>query len=198
MTGQSLFDKSVVPLRPSRAFYIVTERSSGDPDSRCAAGGGGEVWQELFVLAYRYLRGRGLSHADAEDLAQETLLVTYQRLDGIEPGRLRAWVLTVAHNKHVDWARRQGRAALVAEAPESMDFSDNPLTAALALGDQEEARHLLSALSPADRRLLELRYLENRTVEETAATLGRRVNTTKVGLFRARKRLRAQSEKGRS
>jgi RNA polymerase sigma-70 factor (ECF subfamily) len=156
------------------------------------------VWQELFVLVYRYLRGRGLSHADAEDLAQETLLVTYQHLDGIEPGKLRAWVRTVARNKHVDWVRKQGRDVLVAEAPESTDSSDNPLAAALAVGDQEEARRLLSALSPADRHLLELRYLEDYSVEETAATLGRSVNTTKVGLFRARKRLQAQSEKGRS
>ncbi|MBN1630151.1 MAG: sigma-70 family RNA polymerase sigma factor [Thermoleophilia bacterium] len=156
------------------------------------------MWQELFVLVYRYLRGRGLSHTDAEDLAQETLLVTYQHLDGIEPGRLRAWVLTVAHNKHVDWARKQGHDVLVAEAPDSTDSGDNPLTAALAVVDREEARRLLSALSAADRRLLELRYLENCTVEETAASVGRCINTTKVGLFRARKRLRAQSEKGRS
>lgn len=152
------------------------------------------MWQELFVLVYRYLRGRGLSHADAEDLAQDTLLVTYQHLDGIEPGKLHAWVRAVARNRHVDWARRHSRTILVAEKPEVKDVWDD---AALA-GDRADMKHLLSSLPAADRRLLELKYFEDRTVEEVAEALGQSVNTTKVGLFRARKRLRDRIEKGRS
>lgn len=156
------------------------------------------MWQELFVLAYRYLRRRGLSHADAEDLAQDTILVTYQHLDGIEPGSLHGWVRAVARNKHVDWARRQSRAIILAEPHVIADSSDDPLVATLLAHDQADLRRLLSTLSPAHRRLLELKYIEDRSVEEVAAVLGRSVNTVKVGLFRARKRLRAQIEKGSS
>ena len=155
------------------------------------------MWQELYALAYRYLRGRGLSPPDAEDLAQETLLVTYQHLDGIDAGKLHGWVRTVAHNKHVDWVRRQGHTVPIVNAPEPMDSANDPLACVVAVGDQEELRRLLSLLPAADRRLLELKYLESQTVEETAAALGRSVNATKVSLFRARKRLRAHLEKGR-
>jgi RNA polymerase sigma-70 factor (ECF subfamily) len=156
------------------------------------------VWQELFVLAYRYLRGRGLSHADAEDLAQDVLLATYENLDGIEPGRLQAWVRAVARNRHIDWLRRHSRAVPVAEVPETADSQGDPVLSALLAGDATEATRLLSLLAPADRQLLELRYLEDRTVEEVATTLGSSVNTAKVGLFRARKRLRAAVDRGRS
>jgi len=152
------------------------------------------VWQELFVLAYWYLRGRGLSHADAEDLAQETLLVTYQHLDGIEPGKLKAWVRAVARNKHIDWARSYSRTVADAEKREVKDAWEDPTLA----DDKDEMRDLLSSLPAADRRLLELKYLEDRTVEEVAEALGQSANTTKVGLFRARRRLRARIKKGRS
>ena len=156
------------------------------------------MWQELFVLIYRYLRGRGLSHSDAEDLAQDTLLVTYQHLDGIEPGKLHGWVRAVARNKHIDWTRMHARTVLVAEAPESTDAMDDPAVAAFLAEDRDAVLSLLSSLSAPDRQLLELKYIDDCTVEEVADALGRSVNTTKVGLFRARKRLRAQIEKGRS
>lgn len=155
------------------------------------------MWQELFVLAYRYLRGRGLSHADAEDLSQDVLLVTYQHLDGIEAGSLHAWVRAVARNHHVSWLRRHSRVVPVSEVPETADVEGDPVLSALLSGDATEAHRLLSLLSPGDRRLLELRYLEDRTVEEVAASLGSSVNTAKVGLFRARKRLRTRIEQGR-
>lgn len=155
------------------------------------------MWQTLFALAYRYLRERGLSHADAEDLAQETILATYGNLDGIEPGSLHAWVRTVARNKHVDLVRRQAWFVPVPSIPESTGPDDGPLAAALAAADRDDLRRFLLRLSPGDRRLIELRYLDDRSVEEVAAALGRPVNTVKVGLFRARKRLRAHIERGR-
>lgn len=155
------------------------------------------MWQALFALTYRYLRGRGLSHADAEDLAQETLLVTYRNLDGIEPGSLNAWVCTVARNKHLDLVRRRARLEVVASVPDSFDPDDDPLASALATASSAEIQRLLRHLSPSDRRLMELRYLEDRSIEEVADTLGRSANTVKVGLFRARKRLRSYLERGR-
>lgn len=155
------------------------------------------MWQTLFALAYRYLRERGLPHADAEDLAQETILATYRNLDGIEPGSLHAWVRAVARNKHIDLLRRQARLVAVESVPESADPGEDPLASVLTAADREATLRLLSNLSSADRRLIELKYLDDRSLDEVASILGRPVNTVKVGLFRARKRLRAHIEKGR-
>ncbi|MDO8963710.1 MAG: sigma-70 family RNA polymerase sigma factor [Coriobacteriia bacterium] len=150
------------------------------------------MWQELFALAYRYLRGRGLAHADAEDIAQDTLLTTFKHLDGIEPGRLRAWVCTVARNKHIDLARRRALTTSADLELEVADADDDPCAAALRAEGQDEARRLLSVLPPGDRRLLELKYVEDRGVAEIAEMLGRPVNSIKVALFRARSRARAR------
>ena len=156
------------------------------------------MWRELFALIYRYLRQRGLSHADAEDLAQDTILATYRNLDGIAPGSLHAWVRTVARNKHLDLVRQRARSVTVPELPESADPDEDPLVLTLAASDRDVTRELLARLSPSHRRLIELKYVDDRSVDEVASLLGKSVNTVKVGLFRARKRLRAEIEKGRS
>lgn len=155
------------------------------------------MWEQLYLLAYRYLRGRGLSHAEAEDLAQETLLATYRNLDGIESGSLHEWVRAVARNKHVDHIRRERRCVPVADVPESPDPNSDPLTSALAAADHDTMIRQLAQLSSADMRLITLKYLDDYSVDEVAAILGRPVNTVKVGLFRARKRLRARIQRGR-
>lgn len=158
---------------------------------------GGDVWQELYRLAYRSLRERGLPHTDAEDLAQETLATAFVHMDAVEPGSLRAWVRAVARNKHIDHVRRNARTILVPEVPESAGENLDPAMIALRSSEAAAARDLLGSVSPADARLLELRYLEDHTVAQMAAASDTSVNTVKVGLFRARKRLRTEVERAR-
>lgn len=156
------------------------------------------MWQTLYVVAYRCLRDRGVSHADAEDLAQETLLTAYRSLDGVEPDRLHAWVRAVARNKHVDLLRRRGDVVVTDTVPDRADPADGPLDAMLAAANREEVRLLLEGLCPEDQQLVQLKYVEELSLQEIAARIGRPVNTVKVGLFRARKRLRARIQNERT
>lgn len=154
------------------------------------------MWRRLFELAYRCLRSQGASHADAEDLAQETLIATFQHLDGIDPERLHAWVCAVARNKHIDAVRRRQARRECDERIERGDADGDPLHAVLRSDDHAAMTQLLESLPPEDHRLLRLKYLEERTVPEIANQLGRSANTVKVGLFRARKRARTEARKG--
>lgn len=156
------------------------------------------MWQTLYVMVYRCLRDRGVSHADAEDLAQETLLTAYRSLDGVEPDKLHAWVRAVARNKHVDLLRRRGDVVVTDAVPDRADSADGPLDAMLAAANREEVQLLLEGLSPEDKQLVELKYVEELSLQEVAARVGRPVNTVKVGLFRARKRLRARIQNERT
>lgn len=179
------FGHMLYPFSVIAASYEVTDGKEVD------------VWQELFTLAYRYLRGRGLSHADAEDLAQETLVIAYLNIDGVDPGSLAAWVRVVARNKHVDLLRRSARVTPVAESPEIIaPLCSDPLACALAKSATEEVSLLLACLSEKQRRLVELQYLEGMSVAEVAAASGSSVNTVKVALHRARKHLRSVIKEG--
>ena len=151
---------------------------------------GGSVWQELYGFVYGYLRHHGLSHSDAEDLTQDVLETAVVNLDAVKPGKLRAWLVAVARNKLVDRARRASRSTSVAELPDTADPARDPAEQAIASADREALRAAMALLSERDRRLIELRYLEERTVADTAKQAGLSVTATKVALLRARERLR--------
>ncbi len=148
------------------------------------------MWHELFGYVYRYLRHAGLPHADAEDLAQEVLAAACIHLDAVQPGRLHAWVRAVARNKMADRARRARPESCVSEPPECTDSDPGPEDVAIRESERQELLATIDHLPERDRRLVTLRYLEERSVEETAHFEGMTVGATKVALLRARRRLR--------
>src|SRR5947199_3043189 len=81
---------------------------------RSAKGGDRAAFEELVRRTSRLLFARlyletGDTHR-AEDLLQETLLQAYRSLPRLEePGKLRAWLLTIAHNVLQHAVRRDSR-----------------------------------------------------------------------------------------
>lgn len=154
------------------------------------------MWQELYAVAYRYLRSRGVSHADAEDLAQETLIAAFQHIDGVKSGSVQAWIRVVARNRLVSRLRAQAKADVPADLDLQLaaDDASDPMLCALKSAERRELASVLGRLADRDRELLELRYVHDMPVPEIAGRLGDSVNTVKVGLYRARQRLRVAYE----
>lgn len=158
----------------------------------------GTAWRDLHGYVYRNLRSQGLSHADAEDLAQDILEQAYQHLPFIATERHQAWVQSVIRNKLIDRSRKSGRVHSVAEVPEAADPALGPDELVLRSVDRGLLLAALAELPPRDRQLLEVRYLRECTVAETADACGLSVGTTKVALYRARERLRTLLEEAES
>lgn len=113
---------------------------------------------------------------DAQDLVQETHVRMAARWETIRgrDGDPTAYARTVLHRIHIDrWRRRQRRPErLVAQAPEARVALDDPdLRLALLAA--------LARLTPRQRSVLVLRYLEDRTETQAAAVLGCSVSTVK-------------------
>lgn len=78
----------------------------------------GEAWSE-FVAIYRPLIvrvavARGLQHADAEDMAQETLSIVGHSIDSFRPegdGSFRGWLRTITRNLVVNHLTRRKEPA---------------------------------------------------------------------------------------
>jgi RNA polymerase sigma-70 factor (ECF subfamily) len=148
------------------------------------------VWHDLYRFVYRNLRKQGLSHFDAEDLAQDILETAYVHLDNVEPGRQHAWLLKVMRNKLVDRARTPELSYSVPDLPEGNDPALGPDEMAVRSADRGMLREAIGRLSERDRRLIEVRYLHERSIAETADVLGISPGAAKVALHRARERLR--------
>lgn len=152
------------------------------------------MWRELYSLAYRHLRKRGVPHADAEDIAQEVLTAAYVSIDGIDPARFRAWILSAAHNKMIDRYRRTDRLVPLDEALLVTKPDDGPEAVVLHALDKSMLRGAVARLPARDARLLELYYFDERPLADVAETTGMSAATAKVALFRARRRLKRALE----
>ncbi|MEU4692031.1 SigE family RNA polymerase sigma factor [Actinoplanes sp. NPDC023714] len=123
----------------------------------------------------------------AEDLVQAALAKAFARWSRIENDP-EPYVRRIIYNDRVSFWRRRGRGRelLMAELPEAGAHRghDHDSTLRLAL------RQALLSLPPRQRAVLVLRYLEDRSVEETAAVLGCRPGTVASQSARALAKLR--------
>ena len=82
-----------------------------------------ESWGEFVALyeplIFGYVRSRGLSEDDAQDVVQNVFASLVQTLLGFEldrtRGRIRTWLWRVTQNAITDWVRRQQRQKVAEE-----------------------------------------------------------------------------------
>lgn len=145
----------------------------------------------------RFLRGLcGGDGFRADDIAQETLLKAYLSFEGYE-GRARfsTWLFRIAWNCWYDHMKASSKEAdwLSADDPGTSDR-----VAAVEEGDvpidrKYEHEHLYRAicsLSPPERAVVLLFYMEERSIKEIASVMSMPLGTVLSHLSRARRHLK--------
>ena len=145
----------------------------------------------------RFLRGLcGGDGFRADDIAQETLLKAYLSFEGYE-GRARfsTWLFRIAWNCWYDHMKTSSKEAdwLSADDPGTSDR-----VAAVEEGDvpidrKYEHEHLYRAirsLSPPERAVVLLFYMEERSIKEIASVMSMPLGTVLSHLSRARMHLK--------
>ena len=151
-----------------------------------------ERYQNLVcAVAYSRTGDRALS----EDVAQETFLTAWRRLDTLrQPDRLPSWLLGIARNLSSK-ARRKHRREHLGEDPVDGADADStqasPLDALLSRETDSALWAALARLSPTYREALILFYREERSVAEVAGGLGLSEAAARQRLSRGRAALAA-------
>lgn len=147
-----------------------------------------ELYQANYERILGYALRRGASAEDAADVAAETFLVAWRRLEQVPAGEeARSWLYGVA--RRVLGNHRRGvlrRAKLTGRLAEDIARFDRLAT---PTPDGVGARSAFEALRPADREILGLATWEGLGTAELAAALGCSPNAAKIRLHRARRRL---------
>jgi RNA polymerase sigma-70 factor, ECF subfamily len=140
-----------------------------------------------FNLARWLLRGR----ADAEDVAQESLLRACRFIRGFHGGDARAWLLQIVRNTCYTWLEKNRPMELSMEFDEEihMQASGTPETLAISRDDRERLILALETLPPRFREVLVLRELEGCSYKEIAAITSLPIGTVMSSLSRARRQL---------
>lgn len=149
------------------------------------------------LLARRYLRPAYTvalaivrRPADAEDVAQDALMLAFERLDSCrEPERFVAWLMTIVRNHAKNWlSKRRFRDVLPSEPGEQdVGHIDAPEPAVF------ERKNLLAALdlvSPVEREVVLLHDLEGYTHDEIGQILSISCVMSRQHLFVSRRKLR--------
>lgn len=145
----------------------------------------GDAWPSLYRFAY-LLAG---NHADAEDLAQQTLLKAYGSWSRVVRSRSpEAYVRRILSNTFLSGRRPKKRRLEV--------LTDSPPERQPVPAPRGPEDHLLlwphvKALPPRQRAVIVLRYYEDLSERETAETLGCPIGTVKSSAHSAIKTLHA-------
>lgn len=148
----------------------------------------------LWKPVYNYVNSKIQNDNEAEDIAIETFTKVFAKLKLYnEDFDFKTWVISIAHNTMIDHIRKSPELEISLD--DDANFIDileeNPSPEEQLIKAQDDAafsRHI-QKLKPEYRRIIELRYLEDKTYKEIAEELDLTMANVKVRLLRARQLL---------
>ncbi len=152
----------------------------------------GELWAELHPRVMRFLWT--LAGESAEDLASETWLLVARGLHRFEGGEpeFRAWVLTIARHRWVDWRRSLRRRPADVLAPHAfggLAAADDPAAEVEAVAGFEAAVRIVRRLPPDQAEVILLRVVAGLDLEDVARVVQKKPGTVRVLQHRGLRRL---------
>ncbi|MBU2573560.1 MAG: RNA polymerase sigma factor [Elusimicrobia bacterium] len=146
---------------------------------------------QIFSLILRMVE----NPQDAEDLAQETFIKAFRRLDSYDSAYpFITWLFRIAHNASVDFLRaKKPRTVSIDDEDAPLEIEDKGDCVETAVSFKLETgrvEKLLASLPPLYREILLLQYHENLTGREIAEVLRIPEGTVKIRLFRAKALMR--------
>jgi RNA polymerase sigma factor (sigma-70 family) len=174
----------------------LVDRALGGDDNAAR-----ELIRQLYPLVAKIVRGYRPRRTAEEDLAQMIFVRVFQNLaqySGKVP--ISHWVSRIAVNTCrnqllAEKARPELRHADLSEAQAAMleNFaSDNALAPDRKLAARDLVEKLLGMLKPVERLVIDMLYLQERSVAEVQKLTGWTAATIKIRAFRARQKLRKQ------
>jgi len=156
----------------------------------------GKLVERYQRLVFRIIWSRsGAGQQDVEDLAQETFMKAWERLETYDPSRpFKAWIARIAGNTTIDRHRSASRLPLMSDLEDvgSVIASSDPDPAAAVI-DGENRRMLLARLKELPehyRTVVVLRFVEDLSYDEIAEMLDLPLGSVKTRIFRGRELLK--------
>ena len=134
----------------------------------------------------------------AEDLAQDTFLAAWKSIGSFKAASsLGTWLHGIAYRKFIDAHRRGERTVAIAAAhpvEQVQSIALNPYETALASDESRRLYRALGRLTPRDRDVIVLHYLQGLSYQELAEVLDQPTGTVKWRTREALENLRRALE----
>lgn len=125
-------------------------------------------------------------HALADDLAQDTFLLAFRKIDTWRgQGSFKSWLHTIAYRQFIQHTRKNTRQQVMAEVPEQGIDERNAVDAEIAL------QRIMGLVGPEERGCLTLAYAAGMSHPEIANITGLPLGTVKSHIQRGKLKLQA-------
>ena len=163
---------------------LATERRSADAAlAERAVAREGEAWSRIFELHYRavfsFVRYRLNGAAEAEDVASQVFEIAYSRADHFDYRGvpIEGWLIGIARNLVRDQIKKVVRRGSETELLETMDFAEDDETESVDL--RRDLVLAMDALTEDQQQVLQLRFLLDKSVADTALLMERSEDAVK-------------------
>ncbi|MGG4488163.1 RNA polymerase sigma factor [Metabacillus idriensis] len=151
-----------------------------------------DIYQTYYTVIYRIALRMTKDPHLAEDIAQETFLKAFLKMDTIfEKEKLKNWLSSIARRTAIDLFLRKKRNEITIEeqlvADESEQLEDTIDYSLL----KEKTKQLVSGLKSDYREIMTLKLFLEMKDQEIADYLSLNISTVKTKIHRARKELKA-------
>lgn len=170
---------------------LATRSAQGDESAF------GEIVARVHPLVLRWALPFATSRDDADDIAQDTLLLAYRHMGSYRgTGTFLAWLRQITRRAAMRSARRRSRRAALVAQPSYWNDRDVYTTDPGGRVDRDRllvaVRLAWSELPPQQRATLDLVDLQGLRPSEAARALGLKDVTLRANLFKARRFVRAR------
>lgn len=144
----------------------------------------------VFTLVIKIVKSR----EDAEEVAQDSFIKAYQKLDSFKgESKFSTWLYTIAYRNALTKVRKKKLETTDIDSyvlDNHKDDQDFPQIEAIKNSEQEKyVKQAIENLGETDCLLITLFYLNDNSIEEIQEITEMSQSNVKVRLFRARKRL---------
>ena len=174
--------------------YLLVLRALNEKDQRAYTELMGRYKDSVYFMLLKMVNNSD----DAEDLTIETFSKAFKRLDQYTPQfAFSTWLFKIASNHSIDFIRKKRiKAVSIDQGFSNEDGEKYVIPVKEDSLDPEESmqkderiqrmRDVVEKLKPRYKRLVELRYFEEKSYEEISEILELTLGTVKAQLFRAR------------
>jgi RNA polymerase sigma-70 factor (ECF subfamily) len=154
-----------------------------------------ELYDQFADRIFRFIRMKIANSQDAEDILQTVFIKAWQGLRGynLEQANFSAWLYKIAANCTYDFFRKSARR------PENLELDENiyvispedPAGNLNLSSDLQDLKKKLDSLPKQYKEVLELRFVQDFTLQETAEILKKSNLSVRLLVHRALKKLKS-------
>ncbi len=147
----------------------------------------------VYTIAIKIVK----SHEDAEEVAQDSFLKAYEKLDSFKGNsKFSTWLYTIVYRNSITKIRKKKVATSDIDEYVIDNYSEGsefPQLEAIKNGEQQKyVREAIGRLPEKDALLITLFYMNESSIEEIEQITNLTQSNIKVKLFRARKKLNTE------